>query len=166
MKKAYAKALRRLGRRDHSVDEMRRALRRAGFETEDVEAALARLGSEGYLDDAKFAKGFASSRMTHRGHGRQRIRQALFVRGIDKEVAEGGLREALTEVSEEEILDRLARSYWNRKQRLEPRRRLASLRAFLFRRGFPGDVVTPRLRQLWSEWRADEPIPDLDQEIA
>ncbi len=166
MKKAYVKALRRLGRRDHSVDEMRKALRRAGFETEDIEAALSRLASEGYLDDAKFAKGFARSRMTHRGQGRQRIRQALFQRGIDKEVAEGGLSEALSEVSEEEILDRLAKSYWNRKQRLEPRRRLASLRAFLFRRGFTGDVVTPKLRQLWSEWRTDEPIPNLDQETA
>ena len=166
MKKAYVKALRRLARRDHSVDEMRGALQRAGFDPNDVEAALSRLGSEGYLDDARFATGFARSRMTLRGHGRQRVRQALFQRGIDRNVAESGLSEALEEVSEEDILDRLARSYWNRRQRLEPRRRFASLRAFLLRRGFPSDVVTPKLRQLWSEWRADEPIPDLDQEIA
>ena len=166
MKKAYVKALRRLAQRDHSVDEMRRALQRAGFAPTDVEAALARLGREGYLDDAKFAKGFARSRMTLRGHGRHRVRQALFQRGIDSEVAESGLSEALAEVSEEEILDRLARSYWNRRQRLEPRHRLAGLRAFLLRRGFPSDVITPKLRQLWSEWRADEPIPELDQEIA
>ncbi len=166
MKKAYVKALRRLARRDHSVDEMRRALRRAGFDTDDVEAALARLGSQGYLDDAKFAKGFARSRITHRGHGRHRVRQALFKRGIDEEVAESGLSDALAEVSEEAILDRLARSYWHRKQRLEPPRRLASLRAFLFRRGFPSELVTPSLRRLWSEWQVDEPIPELEQEIA
>lgn len=163
MKKAYVKALRRLGRRDYSVDEMRRALTRAGFVVDDVDAALARLVSEGFLDDARFAQGFARSRMTLRGHGRHRIRQALFQRGIDREVAEGGLLGALDEVSEDEILDRLARSYWNRKRRLEPRRRLASLRAFLLRRGFPADVVTPKLRALWPEWRADDPIPDLEE---
>jgi SOS response regulatory protein OraA/RecX len=48
----YGRALARLARRDHSEQEIRRALRRDGFADELVEETVLRLRRERYLDDA------------------------------------------------------------------------------------------------------------------
>ena len=82
---AYQRALRRLARRDHSEDELRRALRTRGHTDEEIDQALIRLREQNYLDDDAFAERFARSRMTHRGHGRAKIRQGLKQRGLSRE---------------------------------------------------------------------------------
>ena len=71
---AYQRALRRLARRDHSVEELRRALAARGHAPEEIEAAIDRLRHERYLDDQGFAERFARSRLAHQGHGRALIR--------------------------------------------------------------------------------------------
>ena len=150
---AYVRALRRLGRRDHSESELRCALLERGHAPEEVEAALARLRGERYLDDAGFAERFARSRLARHGLGPLRVRQGLRQRGVERGVAEAGLRAALREVPEAEVLDALARRYWRQHTRDEPPHRLRKLWAFLLRRGFPAPLVGARLRALWPRWR-------------
>ncbi len=149
---AYVRALRRLGRRDQSESELRRALLERGHPREEVEAALTRLRGERYLDDAGFAERFARSRLARHGLGRLRVRQGLRERGVERGVAEAGLRAALREVPEAEVLDALARRYWRQRARDEPAHRLRKLWAFLLRRGFPAPLVSARLRALWPRW--------------
>jgi regulatory protein len=149
---AYQRALRRLARRDHSVAELRRALLERGHGAEEVEAAVERLRRERYLDDAGFAERFARSRMTHQGLGRLRIRQGLRQRGVDRGATEAGIKGALREVDEREVLDTLARRYWRQHARVEPARRLPRLWAFLVRRGFAPALVHERLGTLWPRW--------------
>src|SRR5262249_6179419 len=112
---AYQRALRRLARRDHSEHELRRALLQRGHPPGEVEGALQRLRAERYLDDAGFAARFARSRMAARGQGRLRVRQGLHERGVAPALAEGGIKEALTEVSEKAVLDALARRHWRQR---------------------------------------------------
>jgi len=150
---AYVRALRRLGRRDHSESELRRALLDRGHPKEEVEAALTRLRGERYLDDAGFAERFARSRLASHGLGPLRVRQGLRQRGVDRGVAEAGLRAALREVPETEVLDALARRYWRQRTRDLPPHRLRKLWTFLLRRGFPAPLVNARLRALWPRWR-------------
>ena len=149
---AYQRALRRLARRDHSEAELRRALAERGHASEEIEDALMRLHEQHYLDDDLFAERFARSRLTHRGHGRAKIRQGLRQRGLSKEQIEGGLKAALADVSEEEVLDKLARRYWKQHGQVEAGRRLPRLWTFLLRRGFPPGLVRTRLRTLWPRW--------------
>ncbi len=149
---AYQGALRRLARRDHSEHELRRALLRRGHPAGEVEGALRRLRAERYLDDAGFAARFARSRMAVRGQGRLRIRQGLRERGVAPSVAEGGIKEALSEVSERGVLDAMARRYWRQRVGDEPAKRLRRLWLFLVRRGFPAGLVHERLRALWPRW--------------
>ena len=164
---AYARALGRLARRDHSVEELRRALRRAGYGEAEIDHALARLTAERYLDDAGFAARFARSRIARHGLGRHRVRQGLRARGVARATAEAGLQEALADVSEAETLEALARRYWRQHKDEAAPRRLQKLWVFLLRRGFPADLVGARLRALWPRW-ADalldlpplEPDPD------
>jgi regulatory protein len=162
---AYQRALRRLARRDHSEAEMRGALQNAGYGEEDVEATLARLRAERLLDDASLASRFATSRISHQGLGRHRVRQALQQKGVPKAAAEAGIALALGEVSEANVLDALARRYWRQRSREEPERRLRKLWVFLLRRGFPGALVSARLKALWPRHQdALEGLEPLDAE--
>ena len=131
----YGRALARLARRDHSEQEIRRALRR-----------------DRYLDDAGFAARLARSRMAHAGMGRNRVRLELRKKGVKRSVAEAGLTEALTEVAEADVIDGLARRFWKSREADEPRHRLRKLWAFLLRRGFPAGLVNDRLHALWPRW--------------
>jgi len=149
---AYQRALARLARRDHSVAELRRALLERGHEGDEVEAAIARLRGERYLDDRGFAERFARSRMSHQGLGRARVRQGLRRRGVARTETEAGLAGALLEVDERAVLERLARRYWRQHARVEPERRLPRLWAFLLRRGFSASLVHERLKALWPRW--------------
>jgi regulatory protein len=126
-------------------------LRRRGHSDEAVDRALDRLRRSGYVDDRSYALRFARSRLRHQGLGRARIRAALRARGVERETLEDGLAEALGEVSEDQVLDDLARRYWEGHRRDPPVRRLRKLWAFLLRRGFPGGLVAERLRALFSD---------------
>ena len=126
---------------------------RAGYEEAAIEAVLIRLTQDRYLDDAGYAARVARTRLRIDGLGRHRIRQDLRARGVAREVAEGGLAEALIEVPEAETLDRIAQRYWRNRVSDEPRQRLRKLWAFLTRRGFPSDLVRARLAELWPRWR-------------
>ena len=150
---SYASALQRLARRDHSESEIRGALARDGYSEHQIEEAVRRLRSARYLDDAGFAERFARSRSRNLGQGSRRIRAALASKGVGREAAETGLREALDEVSEGATLDETARRYWRQKTAEDPRRRLRKLWGFLLRRGFSADLVAERLQALWPRWK-------------
>ena len=164
---AYARALGRLARRDQSVEEIRRALRRAGHGQSETERAIARLAAERYLDDGGFAARFARSRIARLGLGRNRVRHDLRARGVARATAEEGLKEALVEVSEAETLEAVARRYWRQHKADPAPRRLQKLWAFLLRRGFPAALVGERLRKLWPRWAdALEDLPPVDEETS
>ena len=144
-----------------------------GHAAEEIEATVARLRAERLLDDEGFAARYARSRLQHRGLGRNRLRQGLRAKGVPKAQAEAGLKEALEQVSEPEVLDRLARRYWKSRAREAPERKLRNLWAFLLRRGFPATLILSRLKALWPRWQdaleglepaEPEPAPEEDKE--
>jgi len=152
---AYVRALGRLARRDHSQAELVRALRDRGYSPEEIAEAIERLRAQRYLDDAGFAERFARSRLLGHRVGRNRIRQGLRQRGVDSKVAEAGLRKALDDAPEHEALEAAARAYWRTHPRDEPTKRIRKLWGFLLRRGFPVDMVTRTLGELWPRHRSD-----------
>ena len=165
---AYAAALRRLARRDHTEAEIRKALGRSHPEDE-VEQAVQRLRQAGYLDDAGFAARFARSRLAHQGQGRYRIRQALRAKGVAPVSAEKGLETALAEVSEAAALDAVARRYWRQRPGDDPRLRMRRVWAALVRRGFPAGLVSERIAALWPRWKGAVvglEAPEADETVA
>jgi len=127
-----------------------------------VEDTLLRLRERRFLDDAGFASRYARSRLQHRGVGRNRLRAGLRAKGVSRETAETGLKDALDQVSEPAALDRVARQYWKGRTRQEPQRKLRNLWAFLLKRGFPATLVVARLRALWPRWQ--DALDGLDPE--
>ena len=85
---ALARAYRHLGRRDHTVAELRVRLERARLSTGAIDAALAIIGEQGYLDDARYARLLVEDRRNIDGWGVERIRARLQSAGIDADLIE------------------------------------------------------------------------------
>jgi len=76
-------AARYLEARPRSVHEVRRRLTTAGYRPDLVEAAIARLGDLGYLDDDAFARTWVESRDRARPRGEHALRRELRLKGVD-----------------------------------------------------------------------------------
>lgn len=106
MSDCYTSALRILQYRFNSEAELRRKLRAKKFDRDDVDATIARLHREKWLDDGRFAGAFVRTRATKR-IGRRRIRRELEAAGVDGEAAEQALASNLEPGQEAESLREL-----------------------------------------------------------
>jgi SOS response regulatory protein OraA/RecX len=147
-RRTLRRALVRLGRRDQSLSQLRRALGREGLDPNDVQRALQRLAERRLLDDRAFAERL-SRRSLARGLGRKRIGLRLAECGVGRDDARAGLAQALELIAEEPVLERLARQYWSRHERVEPGLRARRLFAFLVRRGYTVASILRCTRQLF-----------------
>ena len=93
----HAAALRLLNYRFRSVVEMERKLRDRGFPAEEIASEIERLTAERWLDDLRFAREYALSKLRAR-KGRRRIEMELKNFGVAAPV----IRKALAEAAEEE----------------------------------------------------------------
>jgi regulatory protein len=101
--RCYLAALRILGYRFNSETELRRKLQRKNFERATVDAAVARLREEKWLDDERFAGAFARTRARRR-IGAKRIVLELRAAGVDDETASRAVRENVNPEEEREQL--------------------------------------------------------------
>jgi len=83
--RCYTAALRILNYRFNSEAELRRKLARKEFDAEVIDATLARLRGEKWLDDARFAGAFVRTRQ-RKSVGPYRIRRELGAAGVDRDV--------------------------------------------------------------------------------
>ncbi|MDQ4006168.1 MAG: recombination regulator RecX [Actinomycetota bacterium] len=143
------RALRLLSVRSRSRTELMHRLRRAGYESEEIEEALSDLERVGLIDDERFAREVAEDRRK-RGYGPRAGMAALRQKGVDRAVAERVVEESQPE-DEEDRAAEVARARWPRLSNLEPpvaRRRLLD---FLLRRGFDFQVARDACRRVIEE---------------
>jgi regulatory protein len=110
-------ALKVLGGRAHSSGELRQKLRLRAARPEDVDEAMTRLKELGYLDDRKFAEGFASARLSGDKFGRTRVIQDLRQRRVAPGLAEATVGKVYENVDETAMIE----DWIRRKYRLAPR---------------------------------------------
>jgi regulatory protein len=110
-------ALKVLGGRAHSSGELRQKLRLRAALAEDVDHAMARLKELGYLDDRKFAEGFAAARLTGDKFGRTRVIQDLRQRRVAPGLAETTVSKVYENVDEPSMIE----DWIRRKYRMAPR---------------------------------------------
>lgn len=138
-------AYRHLGRRDRTVAEVRRHLERKRVEPSEIEAAIAQLCEQGYLDDARYAQRFAEDRRVLDGWGPQRIERKL----LDLGVAEELVARTLAARDEAEELDAalglLRRRFPHPPSDDRDRERALAL---LVRRGYPLKLARDAIRAL------------------
>ena len=131
-------ALRVLGYRARSEEEMRRKLQCKGFSAEITDHTLAELYRLGLLDDRDFAHTWVSNRP---GYGPIRLRQELRLKGIDRDLAEETITAARTGDAEFNAALQIAERAARRRTLPLDRMELLRLRRLLQRRGYTSDIV-------------------------
>jgi regulatory protein len=153
----FQRAIRLLAAKPRSIAELReRLLQVRGANKHVVEIVIARLREYGYLDDEKFAVGYASSKVRQRPIGRQRLQRDLMFKRVNREVADEALDQVYEETSEEELIDRAIEKRIRLRGRPKDRSEAKKLFDHLLRQGFPFELVSDRVRAVWDAGQDQE----------
>ena len=141
------RAVKLLAAKPRSVAELReRLLEKEWTNEEAVDAALAKLSEYGYLDDARFAFGFASYRVRQKPVGRQRLARDLQTKKVSKETADAALELVYQETPEDELIARAIEKRVRLRGRPATRQETKSLYDHLLRLGFSYDLIIRKVR--------------------
>jgi regulatory protein len=145
----FARAVRLLTAKPRSIAELReKLLKSRTAKEEDVEAAVDRLKEYGYLDDERFAYGYASLKVKQKPIGRKRLERDLKFKKIDSGTAEEALDLVFDETSEEELIDLAIEKRLRLRGRPKNSTESKSLFDHLLRRGFPFELVSEKVRSV------------------
>ena len=144
------KALDLLAVRARSSRDLAIRLRRAGARNVDISWTVARLESQGFLDDASYARQVARSKAVTGGVSRRNVISTLRKKGISADVAEEAISETLSEVDLDEYGAALAIAQKRVRAlaSLDAAKRKQRLYAFLARRGYQSDVIRKVLAEV------------------
>jgi len=98
-------AVRYLGLRACSSDELKSRLRARAAPGADVEATIVRLKDIGYLNDKRFAESYATARLENDGFGRIRVLNDLRSRRVPANLAEKAVEQVFEDKGESELID-------------------------------------------------------------
>jgi regulatory protein len=147
--RCFNAALHFLGYRPRSEAEIRQRLQRHGYDTENIDKALARLKEQGLVDDIAFAQFWRENRETFSPRSRRLTKLELKRKGLSNEIIE----EVISQIDDK---DNAYRAALNRSRRLsltdyqDFRQRLGS---YLGRRGFNYGIIKEIIERIWKEQR-------------
>jgi len=145
--KAYQYALRLLTGRDYSVAGIRRKLAARDVAEDNLEAAILRLQSEGWLDDRRYAERFAESALSSGHYYGIRLRLEMRRRGFTPDVVDEVLAPLLAESDEiSEVRTSIERRYPDFSYSAASDRDKRRVVGFLQRRGFRFSAIMRALR--------------------
>lgn len=162
-------ALGLLSRRALSANEVRQKLKERAVSPEDIEPLMERLRELGFLNDERFAEGFATARLSNDGHGSQRVLRDLKRRRVAPGLAEEAVKEAFAETDEVQLIEQyLARRYRSKNLPvwLREEKNLASAFRRLRTAGFGAGNAIKVLRQYSSRAEELEDEPEVDESPA
>jgi regulatory protein len=146
-RRTFARAIKLLSAKPCSVAELRERLLQARSSNKTaVQAAIDRLKEYGYLDDERFAFGYASLRVQQKPIGRRRLQRDLTLKKVDQKVADEALDLVFGETSEEELIDRAIEKRIRLRGRPKTRAEVKSLFDHLLRQGFAFELVVEKVR--------------------
>jgi regulatory protein len=150
-------ALNLLGARALSVSEVRAKLTRKAADPEDIPGVLAKLKEYGYLDDARFAEGYAAARKDSGNFGKMRVLRDLRQRRVASPTAQNAVERAYEDSDEAAMVEQwLLRKYRTVKlaEYLQEEKHLASAYRKLRYAGFSSGASIRALKRFAD--RADE----------
>jgi regulatory protein len=152
----YEYAVASLGRKMRTVAELKR-LMRARLEPGDsgeavIDAVIARLKDQKYLNDTRYATAYTQYRQSNEKFGRRRVVTDLKLKGVHSDIIDNVVAGAYEEINEEQ----LARQFLERKRLKKPASERESARIFrtLLRAGFASGTIFKILKQ----WKVDDEV--------
>lgn len=159
----YEYAVASLARKMRTVAELKRLLRARAQDNEDgalaVEAVIAKLKEQKYLNDSRYAAAYSQYRQSNERFGCRRVVTDLKAKGVHSDIIEQAVRSAYQQVNEE----KLARQFLERKRLKKPQDERESARIFrmLIRAGFASSTIFKVLKR-WDV--AEEVLSALESE--
>jgi regulatory protein len=155
----YDYAIADLGRRMHSVAELKRKMRNRCSDEGLIYKVVARLKDQRYLSDSSYAAAYSAFRRDNEKFGRRRVTTDLKVKGVHADVIRKAVDEAYSGVNE---LDQ-ARAFLQRKRLKKPSSNREAARIFrtLLRAGF-GVAASIQVLKSWDV--DDEVLTALQEE--
>ena len=141
-------AVRALARRDLSTRQLDERLVRAGVSTAARRETLETAERLGYLNDERFAFGYASYRVRQKPMGRQRLKRDLQLKKVDRATADEALRLVFEETPEEELIDRAIKKRTRLRGLPHTRAEIKSLIDHLLRQGFSYELIAGKVRAI------------------
>jgi regulatory protein len=147
--RTFQRAVKLLAAKPRSVEELRERLLEKQWTNEAiVESVLAKLGEYGYLNDERFAFGYASYRVRQKPMGRQRLQRDLQLKKVDRETADEALRLVFEETPEESLIDRAIEKRTRLRGLPRTRSEIKSLIDHLMRQGFSYELISSKVRAI------------------
>jgi regulatory protein len=146
--------VRALGRQMRTVAEIKRLMRNRVAAQPDgdalIEAVVARLKAQRYLNDTSYAENYSRFRKENEKFGRLRVIQDLKIKGVHPDIIEKVVPAAYSDVNEEQ----LAREFLRRKRIAKPVGQKHAARVFrmMVRAGFSSRIIFRTLKM----WEVDE----------
>jgi regulatory protein len=147
---AKDRALRLLGVRARSREELRRRLAQTGFEAEAIDEALSDLEAVGLIDDERFARELARYELGRRSVGRRAAVASLRQKGVGADLAERVVEELGPEDEEARAVE-VARQRLARLNGLAEEVVYRRLVGFLQRRGYDARVAHAACKRALAE---------------
>jgi len=144
---AWNAAVKWLAVRARTTHEVRKALERAGYAIEEINAVIARLTAARYLDDADFARTWVSTRAQRGAAGPVRLARELRAKGIPDGEIVAALRGLNEEWDSAAAAGEAARRKLKALEGLPADTARRRLLAYLERRGFSRDLVLTTCRR-------------------
>ena len=132
-------AMKYLTTKDRTVSEMQAYLDTKEFGEADIDATVARLIELGLLDDARYAKRFAETRLAAKPISRRRLWEQMKGHGLSDADIEAAMQTVDAEEEAENartVAEKFVRQFGN----LEPEKRRERVLSRLIARGFSYDV--------------------------
>jgi len=145
--RTFQRAAKLLAAKPRSIAELReRLLESPSTNKEVVETVIERLREYGYLDDDRFALGYAQWKVKQRPIGRRRLERELTLKKVERTVADQALDQVFEETPEEELIDRAIEKRIRLRGVPGTRAEAKSLFDHLLRQGFAFELVGDKVR--------------------
>ena len=156
-RKTFERAIKLLAVKPRSIAELReRLLRGRNTNEEVVETVIARLREYGYLNDERFAFGYASYKVKQRPVGRRRLERDLKMKKVESAVANEALEMVYAATPEEQLIDQAIAKRLRIRGKPKNRTEAKSLFDHLLRQGFGFELVSEKIRSLATDYTDED----------
>jgi len=145
--KAYQRALNYLSYRVRSEEEVRRNLRKHEVPDQVIEDTLDKLRDKALVDDQHFAEQWVENRSAFHPRGKRALAAELRQKGLARQTID----QALEDVDEHQMAQKVVDKKWNRVRDLDWPDFRKKLFGYLSRRGFHYGVCREVVQQAWDE---------------
>lgn len=140
------RAVKLLAAKPRSVLELReRLLEKLWTDAEIVEEVIEKLKEYKYLDDEKFARDFAMSKLRQKPQGKRRLQQTMSRKKLEKETVDEAIEIAFDRLPEEELIERAIAKRLRLKGKPESRNDTKKFYDHLLRQGFGYDLIREKI---------------------